>query len=330
MAFLHSRTPEWLPDSDYGEFTLSTEEFLGDDRSLPNRPTQWVAGQIAAGLAFRNALDAMNFALATRKGASDTIENTIKAMKQKLSWMRNILPTLIEPGVMKLFGFDEKIPTLYAEIKDYADVADAYWQTVKLLPLYAPVAAGCNDLAPLLAIYDSARAIQVTSDGEYNQRQNEKVSAREAHHIIERKIFNWYAANYPDGQDQYWTQTPWGMAYTVVVPGGGGGVDTTWGGKVEGLTVELDPIGNIFVSCKKMQDAVSYNILRAVIKIGTTPPLAPFPEYRTGIPPLEDNFAYGDTNWEKGNSYFYQIVAVNAANEMSIPCDPVRIDYPLA
>jgi hypothetical protein len=124
---------------------------------------------------------------------------------------------------------------------------------------------------------------------------------------------------------------PKSMIWTPGQPGGGGGgiEDTEWGGKVEGLIVELDPIGNIFIRCKKMKDAVSYKILRAVIKIGTTPPFAPFAEYKTGIPPLEDNFAYGDTDWEKGNSYFYQIVAVNAANEMSIPCDPVSVDYPL-
>jgi hypothetical protein len=125
---------------------------------------------------------------------------------------------------------------------------------------------------------------------------------------------------------------PKSQIWTPGMPGGGGGgvEETEWGGKVEGLTVELDPIGNIFIRCKKMKDAVSYKILRAVIKIGTTPPFAPFPEYRTGIPPLEDNFAYGDTNWEKGNSYYYQIVAVNAANEMSEPSDPESVDYPLA
>ena len=310
MAFLHSRTPEWLPDSDYGEFTLSTEEFLGDDRSLPNRPTQWVADQAVAGLAFRNALDAMNFALATRKGASDTIENTIKAMKQKLSWMRNILPTLIEPGIMKLFGFDEKIPTLYAEIKDYADTADAYWQTVKLEPLYAPVSAGCNDLAPLLAIYDSARAIQVTSDGEYNQRQNEKVSAREAHHIIERKIFNWYAANYPDGQDQYWTQTPWGMAYTVAQPGEGEPVGA-FPDKVSNMKVEKanPPQSGAIVSCDPLAGVIGYNVCKAKVPTGATRPTRPVEKWVfIAEPPVID------TAVEIGFDYYYWMCGVNSEN----------------
>jgi len=53
MSFQHARKPDLLSDSDYGEFTLAVEEFLSDDRSLPNRPTHLVAGQIAAGLAFR-------------------------------------------------------------------------------------------------------------------------------------------------------------------------------------------------------------------------------------------------------------------------------------
>jgi hypothetical protein len=232
-------------------------------------------------------------------------------MKQKLSWMRNILPTLIEPGVMKLFGFDEKIPTLYAEIKDYADTADAYWQTVKLEPLYAPVAAGCNDLAPLLAIYDSARAIQVTSDGEYNQRQNEKVSAREAHHIIERKIFNWYAANYPDGQDQYWTQTPWGMAYTPAQPGEGEPVGTFPAKPSNMKAVKAsEPLTGIMVSCDLLNGAATYNIYREKAAVGAPRPSRPTSPWMSGI----TDPAGLDGDVTVGFNFYYWMCGVNSEN----------------
>jgi len=212
MALQHARDPHNLVDSDYGEFTLEIEQFLSDDRSQPHRPAHWVAEQAATGLAFRIALDGMNSALATRKYASDTIKNTVKSLKQKLSWMRQILPTLANAAILIPFGMDRDIPDKYAQVKDYGDTANTYWLTVRAQPLYAPVLAGCDELAGLLATYDSARATQIAADGEYGQRQNEKDTGRAAHHDCERRIFNWYVSYYPDAQDEYWEQTPWGKA----------------------------------------------------------------------------------------------------------------------
>ncbi len=212
MALQHARKPSLLSDSDYGEQTNIIEQFLGDDRSLPNRPTHLVADQAATGLVFRETLDAMNSALAARKTATDIIKNTVASMDTLIRWMRNILPTLSDESILLPFGLDRKIPDGYAELKDYADTIDAHWQTVKLEPFFAPVAARMDELAPFIATYESARAAQIVANGEYEQRQNEKDIARSAHHEVERLIFNWYIAYYPDGQDIYWENTPWGKA----------------------------------------------------------------------------------------------------------------------
>ena len=212
MSIQHARVPHNIGDSNYGEWTLEIEQFLSDDRSMPHRPAQWVAEQAAKGLVFRIALDGMNSALATRKSASDTIKSTVKSLKQKLSWMRQILPTLKDASILLPFGLDRDIPDKYAEVKDYGDTANTYWLTVRAQPFYAPVLAGCDELANLLATYDFARATQIAADGEYGQRQNEKDTARAAHNDCERRIFNWYVSYYPDGQDDYWTNTPWGKA----------------------------------------------------------------------------------------------------------------------
>ena len=208
----HVRRPWLLDDHKYGEWTDDFDEFLADDRSGPNRPDHLVADIAAKGLAFRQALDAMDGALAARKTASDTIKKTVEDMEKLLRWARNILPTLSDESILLPFGLDRDIPTTYAEIKNYADTANTHWQVVKLEPLFAPVAAKMDELAPLIPLYHSARSDQIVADGEYDQFQNAKDIARAAYHEIERLAFNWYAAYYPDGQDIYWEQTSWGKA----------------------------------------------------------------------------------------------------------------------
>ena len=251
----HVREPYNLDDHKYGEWTLDLDEFFGDDRSGPHRPDHLVAEIAAKGLAFRTALDAMDTALANRKTASNLIKNTIEDMEKLLRWMRNVLPTLSDESILLPFGLDRNIPTTYAAIKDYADTVNTHWQAVKLEPLFAPVATEMDELAPLLPIYDAARAAQIVADGEYDQFQNEKDLARAAYHEVERKAFNWYASFYPDGQDIYWEQTSWGKAYSE----GGDPEDPPapekWDDPLTGLTAEEGPPGVANISANVHEDA---------------------------------------------------------------------------
>ena len=212
MAFMHTRYPYSLNDHDYGEFTDELEQFLSDDRSEPNRPDQWVADQQATGSTYRTKLDEMNLALAEQKTTTSAIKIIVKRMDEKLRWMRNILPTLGDESILLPFGMDKEVPKTYAEMKDYADTANSHWQTVKGDALFAPVKTLCDELDSIITDFETNRAAQETAAGEYEQRNNEKDNAREAHHIIERKIFDWYASFHPDGQDDWWTMTPWGKA----------------------------------------------------------------------------------------------------------------------
>lgn len=329
MAIQHSRDPEKITDADYVGFTLDVEQFLADDRSLPDRPDHLIAQQAAAGAAYRAVFAAMNAALGLRKQASDTIEKTVKLLKKKLNWMKTVLPTLSDESILLPFGLDKPVQDSYGEVKAMADSADAYWQTVALDPLYAPFADGCNDLADLIATYDSARATQVTADGEYSQRQNEKDLARQAHHEVERDIFTIYTATYPDPEDDYWTQTPWGKASgggeEPEEPGEPGGGETPWG-MVQGLEVSIDPIGNIYIKWKKVATAEKYTLLREVVPIGSTPPVLPYSVYMTGIPPFEEFVAYSDTDHDPGFAYYYSAIAVNAVGEETEACPPKGIE----
>jgi hypothetical protein len=101
------------------------------------------------------------------------------------------------------------------------------------------------------------------------------------------------------------------------------GTETPWPGPIEGLTVEIDPIGNILLNWKKVATAVSVIIYKSESPIGSIVPVPPFPEYKTGI----TGESYTDTVWTPGNFYYYYVVAVNAANEKTAPCAVVSIKY---
>jgi hypothetical protein len=208
------RNPRLISDSEYGEFCKVLKHFLSDDASLPHRPEYLVAEQAAFTAEFNTAVDVMNFARNEMVGASLHLKNTITKLDKKVRWMRNIIPTLVsnKRQILISFGLDVKVPRAYEELKNYADAANGHWQTVKLDPLFAPVAAGCNELADLIAEFEANENIQMDKIGEYHQKQNAKDLARLGHQRIERAIFRFYVAFYPDGQEDYWTQTPWGRA----------------------------------------------------------------------------------------------------------------------
>lgn len=315
----HVREPYNLGDSDYGEFSLDLEEFLGDDRSLPYRPAHLVADIASKGLAFRQKLDAMNTALATRKTASNTIKNCVGEIDRLVRWMRNILPTLSDDSILLPFGLDRKVPDGYAELKDYADTVDAHWQTVKLEPLFAPVAVRMDDLAGLIATYETARALQITADGEYDQLQNEKDIARGEFHEAERLVFNWFAAHYPDGQDMYWEQTPWGKASGS---GGGEPEPEPSPGELpqlpeapEGLKVVIwwEPSLMLLISVGPYGEHTGFDLCKAETPMGMMePPDRPDENLVSNLP--LDVEPFGDDEVVPGMKYWYWARARNGGD----------------
>ena len=217
MAIQHVREPSKLSNDDYGEFCNVVKTFLADDASQPNRPTHMVPQQATLGNDFNIKLDAYNNARNGQDVATQNVENSIRALREKLRWMQIVLPTLT-PGndeILKGFGFDKPIPSVYAEMKNYADAVQKQWDIVKNEALYAPIKVQADELKSFIGAYELARDTQIALYQEAQQRQNEMDTARAAHHKIERAIFNWYRANYRNPQDEYWEQTPWGKA-----PGG--------------------------------------------------------------------------------------------------------------
>ncbi len=212
MPLVHDRKPQDLSDSEYGEFTIMLQQFLADDRSLPNRPEHLVSEQIAAGTEFRAKMDAMNLALANQKFATEELRKKVDELVDRLRWMRKILTTIGGENILIEFGLDKPIPVAYSEIKDYADVVDAHWQLVRMESRFMPVQSLCDELTTLVNQYNILRIQQITVMGEYQQSTEAKNIARGAHNFVERNIFTWYCAFHPNPYDEWWTKTPWGKA----------------------------------------------------------------------------------------------------------------------
>lgn len=317
MALQHTRKPSWMSDADYVSFTEDVEQFLADDRSLPDRPDHLIAQQAATGAAYRAVFTAMNAALGLRKAASETIKNTVKLLKKKLSWMKTVLPTLTDESILLPFGLDKPVKEDYDEVKAMADAADVYWQTVSGDALYAPFADGCDELADLITTYESARATQVAADGEYSQRQNEKDLAREAHHEVERDIFTIYTGTYPDPYDDYWTQTPWGKA--------SGGEEEPTGpvhpAAVANLTVGLNPFDHILLKWEYGEEAL-FDVYRATVHTGDPVPDRPAEAYVAGVA----SPTFTDTDHPVNGSYYYWVCAVKDGVEGEF-AEPVSIEH---
>lgn len=212
MPLTHSRKPQDLSESEYGEFTSVLQQFLSDDRSLPNRPEHLVNEQLSAGTQYRAKLDAMNLALVNQKFASEAMLKNVDDIIDKLRWMRKILTTIGGENILIEFGLDKQIPTAYSEIKDYADVVSMHWQIVRSETRFLPVQSLCDELPILVDQYSTLRSAQITAMGEYQQSTEEKNDARATHNSVERNIFTWYCAFHPNPNEEWWAKTPWGKS----------------------------------------------------------------------------------------------------------------------
>ena len=200
MVIIGARDPLAMGDDNYGRLCLELKFFLADAISLPNRPTHLVASHLLNADAFVAAIDVMNNSQNEMRDATKDVENSVKLLDEKLRWMRNILPTLTpgDDSILIAFGLDKPVPRAYEEMKNYADAADAHWQAVALEPLFAPHAVACDELAGLIADFETKRMIQVSLSSAYSAAQNAKDIARADHHLDERAIFRHYAAYYTD------------------------------------------------------------------------------------------------------------------------------------
>jgi len=220
MVINGARAPLAMPDDNYGRLCLELKFFMAAATSLPNRPEHLAADQQAKADAFVAAMDVMENAQNVMRQCTKQLADRVKALSDKLRWMRNVLPSLTpgDDSILIPFGLDAKVPHAYEELKNYADAADAYWQTVSGEALYDPYADKIDELADLIDDFEDKRMEQVALNNAYAAAQNAKDIARAEHHTIERAIFNHYVAFYPDQQDMYWDVTPWGRATSEQTP----------------------------------------------------------------------------------------------------------------
>jgi hypothetical protein len=252
------------------------------------------------------------------KARNDLYGTAFKSVYAKLKQIKIALPTVAnEPDVLALFNL-VKLPKTLDALYITAKNALAYWATVAALPKYAPMIPDFTTLTALFADFETARENFYSTDSDRETAQNEVLAAREAIHVIERGAFNWYRSRHIDGQDEFWTDTPWGC---------------TSGGEEEGETGEPFPAApqNFAVthnempsmnnlSWNKLTGAAKFNIGRAVTLIGE-----PEPSLVLWMSEVEGE-AVIDPDAASGKSYYYQVTGVDAGNVEGKRSVVVRID----
>ncbi|MCK5832926.1 hypothetical protein KAH81_04555 [bacterium] len=248
-------------------------------------------------------------------------------LKKQLQLLKQIIPTVIDPHVMGSFGLDKSLPDSRDELGGVAEICIMHWNEViggGVPPEYAPLEPQFNALITLFGDFEMVRTNYYNSYNIAQQAQDDVVAAREARHAKERDIFNWYNGFHPDSQAEWWTSTEWGTSSG----GGGSGTseeETPWG-MVQRLEVVIDPIGNVLITWKKVAGAVKYNLLREIVQAGSPAPMLPFPAFVDGIPPMEENGSYTDTDNDPGFGNYYSVVADDGEGGLTEACEPVGIE----
>jgi len=136
---------------------------------------------------------------------------TGKALHEGLSMLKTMLPSFFpDPAVLGEFSLADPISFDLDDLYITAQACFDHWADVSALPEYAEVAP---DFIAVLAKFDdfvAKRDDYEAKFGEMEAAQNDILDLREAVEEQERDLFNYYRAKHPKGDDEFWTETPWG------------------------------------------------------------------------------------------------------------------------
>ncbi len=132
----------------------------------------------------------------------------------KMRLARNLLPTIIDdPSVPAEFSLAEQLPNGRDELAVRAQAFVTNWEEVcdpAVPPEYASLEALFNEIVVLFGDYSTLKDAYSTAYYAMVDAQNTLLEAREACNEAERDIFHWFRGFHPKGDDEFWTETPWG------------------------------------------------------------------------------------------------------------------------
>jgi len=199
--------------------------------------------------------------LANKKNKS--FSDAAKAMTVKLQQIKYAIPTIDpDPVVLAEFDLGKEIPNDRDLLMTVAENALSHWGDVSGEPKFGPIV---GDFDALQTLYDDCVAKQdayVDTEDQRQATQNAVLATREALHVVERQVFNWYRSRHPNGQDEFWTNSPWGRT-------SGGGTQPgpeppeNWDEAPTGFTVTKSIGNSIEIFCVIHPDADGVNIYHA-------------------------------------------------------------------
>ena len=282
---VHTRDPLSLAYNDYkGWIRLEALKWFGDHSGDADFPSHILGGLInftakidAYDAAFAPYFSLIDLANARNKLYSTAADNLV----EKLQQIKYALPTIApDPEILALFNLASKIPTDRDLLQVVAENALTYWATVAIDPLFAPVVGDFVALQSLYDDYIAAQANFIATDDQREATQNLVLSTRAACHEIERKVFTWYRSRHTDGQDEWWTNSPWGKT------GGGesGETGTAWDAKPIAKIMKAPyPLNGISAGCEEYSGTTRFDYRIAWAPKGAGVPTMPDKDYMTDV-----------------------------------------------
>lgn len=240
MSVEYTRDPASLSYDDYkGWIRLEVLKFLVDHEGDSDFPSH-IVPDIGA---FETMIDAYDaafdpyFTLIDQANAKNKLFTTAaEALADKLQQIKYALPTIApDPDILADFNLASGVPEDRDLLLTVAGNALTHWADVSADPMFGPVVGDFTALQTLYSDCIDARLVYVDREDQRQAAQNSVLATREALHVTERKVFNWYRSRHPNGQDEWWTNSPWGK--TSGGSSGGGEEPGSWEDAVANLVV---------------------------------------------------------------------------------------------
>jgi len=244
-------------------------------------------------------------------------DSAIEELREALKRIKMTLPVFFpDPAVLGEFNLAQAIQEDEDELYIQASACMAHWALVSADPEYATLVPDFTVAQAAFDDFKTKRETYTITFQAMQAAQNDMEQLRIPIQEQERKMFDWYRSRYPDANDAWWTDTPWGTS-----SGGEEPVAPVFPAKPVGFDGEVTELDDIRLWWLKYAGA-KVNLYRADGNIGGPALERPNVAFMTGI----INESFTDTNLQNNRVYYYWICAVVEGVEGEF-AGPVVIEY---
>ena len=202
--------------TDYLTWIKGFAKWFGDQEGKPDYPTHLGDGLEEAIEDYHKAVNNWERLKSLRGGKYKIVSGAFKALRKQIVRIRIALPTIApDSHVLADFGISKAASQDHDILCVDAEICVNHWNELcdpDPPAQFEPVRFYFEKLAELLDNHANAKRAYGEVMFDALAAQNELVRARKACDVIERRIFRWYRACYPDTKDEFWTATDWGAS----------------------------------------------------------------------------------------------------------------------